>query len=100
VPIAPQKIKLPNGEWMTTIKKVANLSWLIQGHTFHTNMIVLDRLPYDAILGYDWLQTNSPMNCDWQAKTLQFTHSGKLVTLHGLQDPPSTPGPISAKTGV
>jgi hypothetical protein len=27
--IAPQKIKLPNGEWMTTVKKVANLSWLI-----------------------------------------------------------------------
>jgi hypothetical protein len=100
VPIAPQKIKLPNGEWMTTVKKVANLSWLIQGHTFHTDMIVLDRLPYDAILGYDWLQTNSPMNCDWQAKTLQFTHSGKLVTLHGLQDPPSTPGPILEKKQV
>lgn len=64
VPISPQKIKLPNGEWMTTAKRVSNLSWLIQGHTFHTDMIVLDLLPYDAILGYDLLQTNSPMSCD------------------------------------
>jgi hypothetical protein len=82
---------------MTTAKRVSNLSWLIQGHTFHTDTIVLDLLPYDAILGYDLLQTNSPMSYDWQAKKLQFTHSGKSVTLYGLQDPPSTPATILAK---
>lgn len=70
VPMHAQKIKLANGEWMTTTKKVANLQWLMQGHTFYTDMIVLDLLPYDAILGYDWLESNSPMQCDWQASAV------------------------------
>jgi hypothetical protein len=48
-------------------------------------MIVLDMLPYDAILGYDWLMTFSPMQCDWQAKTMQFQHHGRSVVLKGLQ---------------
>jgi hypothetical protein len=69
-----QRVKLANGQWMTTARKVQNLSWYIQGHTFTSDMIVLDLLPYDAILGYDWLQEHSPMQCDWMAKTLTFTH--------------------------
>jgi hypothetical protein len=35
---------------MTTAAKVPDLTWYIQGHTFTFNMIVLDLLPYDAIL--------------------------------------------------
>jgi len=64
VPITPQKIKLANGEWMTTRSKVSNLQWLSEGYTFNTDMIVLDLLPYDAILGYDWLKVNSPLQCN------------------------------------
>ena len=55
VPISQQKVKLANGEWLTTARKVPNLQWFIQGHTFSHDMIVLDMLFYDAILGYDWL---------------------------------------------
>ena len=47
----PLKVKLANGSWMTTTKKVKQLKWYIQGHTFQIDMIVLDSLPYDAILG-------------------------------------------------
>lgn len=55
VPIAPQKVKLDNGQWMTTHQQVSNLQWFIKGHTFNSDMIALDKLPYDAILGFDWL---------------------------------------------
>ena len=84
VPMPQQKVKLANGEWLHTTRKVPNLQWFIQGHTFQHDMIVLDMLPYDAILGYDWLKANSPMQCDWLAKTLQFTHKGKHVAIKGI----------------
>jgi hypothetical protein len=60
-------------------------------------MIVLNKLPYDAILGYDWLKANSPMACDWAAKTIQFTHQGRTVTLQGVQTPTDQVQSISAK---
>ena len=55
IPMDKQKVKLANGAWMATATMVPNLTWYIQGHTFTSDMIVLDLLPYDAILGYDWL---------------------------------------------
>jgi hypothetical protein len=54
-PVPEQRVKLENGQWMKTNRQVTNLQWYIQGHTFTTTMTVLDLLPYDAILGYDWL---------------------------------------------
>jgi hypothetical protein len=45
VPIPPRKIKLANGEWMTTTK-VVNLEWYIQGHTLTSDMVVIDMAPY------------------------------------------------------
>ena len=70
VTMQEQKVKLANGSGMTATKMVKDLKWYIQGHTFQIDMIVLDLLPYDAILGFDRLKTFSPMQCDWQAKTL------------------------------
>jgi hypothetical protein len=55
VPTTPRRVKLPNGQWLTTSEKVLNLQWYIQGHTLSSDMIVLDMAPYDAILGFDWL---------------------------------------------
>jgi hypothetical protein len=35
-------------------------------------MRVLDIGVYDAILGYDWLKSHSPMICHWKLKTIEF----------------------------
>lgn len=61
VPMPQKKVKLANGEWMVTDQMVAPLHWYCQGYTLSSNMIVLDMHPYDAILGFDWLQKHSPM---------------------------------------
>jgi len=60
-------------------------------------MIVLDMLPYDAILGYDWLKQYSPMTYDWQAKTLQFQHQGTSILLKGIPSPSPEITPMTAK---
>lgn len=82
---------------MTAARQVKNLTWYCQGHTFTTDIIVLDLLPYDVILGYGWLKQYSPMHCDWVAKTISFPHKGKHITLQGLHPPPMQLSSISAK---
>jgi hypothetical protein len=84
VPIPPKRVKLANGQWLVTDKMVKNLECYCQGQHFATDMVVLDMHPYDAILGYDWLKTHSPMECDWNQKTLQFSEQGRTVKLQGL----------------
>jgi hypothetical protein len=60
-------------------------------------MIMLGMSPYDAILGFDWLQQHSPMTCDWAKKTMVFEENGRQVTLKGLQQQPLELHSISAQ---
>lgn len=96
VPIPPKRVKLANGEWLSTSSMVKNLQWFIQGETLASDMIVLDMDPYDAMLGYDWLQTHSPMNIDWHSKTMEFSVHGKPVKIQGVVDSPMQVSPITA----
>jgi hypothetical protein len=96
VPTTPRKVKLANGEWITTNLMVPKLQWYCQGQTLSTDMVALDIHPYDAILGFDWLQKHSPMQCDWEKRTLQFTDNGKTIKLQGLTIQPLELSSISA----
>jgi hypothetical protein len=80
-PILAKIVRLANGECLTATTSVSKLQWYIQGHTLTSDMIVLDMGPYDAILGYDWLRENSPMQFDWSKKTIQFSVDEKQVKL-------------------
>jgi hypothetical protein len=64
VAMPAKMVKLANGEWLATDKMVPHLQWYCQGNTISSNMIILDKHPYDAILGFDWLQQHNPMTCD------------------------------------
>ena len=57
-------IKIANGDTMQCSLMIPALSWLCQGHTFSTDMRVLELEAYDAILGMDWLKKHSPMVTD------------------------------------
>ena len=95
-PIPTRRVKLPNGEWLTTTAQVSNLHWYIQGHTLCSDMIVLYVGPYDAIFGYDWLKQNSPMQLDWNNKTIQFSLQNKTIKLQGLTSPKLQATPITS----
>ncbi|XP_072147882.1 uncharacterized protein [Setaria viridis] len=83
-PMHPQQVKVANGDTLITSTQVHQLEWWIQGHTFHTDMKVLDIGAFDAILGYDWLNPHSPMICHWENKTIAFKDQGKEVLLQGV----------------
>jgi len=69
VPTGTRKVKLANGEGLQTDRMVPQLQCYCQGQSFTTDMVVLEMQPYDAILGCDWLQAHSPMECDWKNRT-------------------------------
>lgn len=94
--MSPRTVQLANGDSMITTRKVSKLQWYCQGYTLSLDMVVLDMHPYDAILGFDWLQAHSPMNCDQEKKTLEFLEQGSTVKLQGLQDIPFQLHSISA----
>jgi hypothetical protein len=63
---------------------VLGLKWWLQGHTFSTDARILEFRAYDLILGMDWLEHHSPMQCDWLNKKISFVHEGKMITLQGV----------------
>ncbi|WVZ51461.1 hypothetical protein U9M48_002607 [Paspalum notatum var. saurae] len=85
--VAPTKVQLANGTEMISDQIANDIDWWCQGHTFHTPMRVLPLGSYDAILGYDWLAAHSPMNCDWNNRTMTFMHHNDSVTLEGVPPP-------------
>jgi hypothetical protein len=81
----PVKVKLVNNSELVCDQWVPQLSWWIQGETFHTPMRVLPLGAYDAILGIDWFKKHGPVTGDWNLKTLTITNMGKHVHLQGVQ---------------
>jgi hypothetical protein len=74
---------MANGASMNCHKMVKNVEWWANGHFYHTDMRVLPISAFDAILGYDWLQDHSPMECDWKANILSFVDENVPVVLKG-----------------
>jgi len=85
LPMPAQQVRLANGDTLTTNTWVPKLEWWSNGYKVQTNMKVMQMPAYDAILGYDWLKANSPMQCNWAEKTLQFQHKDQQVTLQGIR---------------
>lgn len=72
-PTRPRQVKLANGEIFVTDHYVPQLEWWTQGHCFSTDMKVLELGAYDAILGYDWLKAQSPINHHWGNRTMELS---------------------------
>jgi hypothetical protein len=64
VPTNPMKVKVVNGHTIQTGTMVNNLQWWIQDSTFSISARILELAAYDLILGMDWLEEHSPMQCD------------------------------------
>ncbi|WVZ62139.1 hypothetical protein U9M48_011919 [Paspalum notatum var. saurae] len=97
IPAPPNQVKVASGHILTTDQMIPDLGWWCQGYTFHTSMRVLDIGAYDAILGFDWLQKHSPMQCDWATRTLNFSQQGQSIHLQGVPCPPLKLSAISGE---
>lgn len=64
----PVTVHVANGDTLQSTQQVSKLNWWCQGHTFSTDMRLLELGAYDAVLGVDWLAQFSPMNCHWDSR--------------------------------
>lgn len=84
------KVKVANGEQLQCNTELSGLKWWISGHTFTSDMKVIDLGGYDAILGMDWLSQWGAMTCHWEEKWLQFVKQGQQVKLQGIVEKQQT----------
>jgi hypothetical protein len=68
---------------MVCHKMVKKLEWWANGHFYHTYMRVLPISAFEAILGYDWLQDHSPMECDRKTNVISFVDENVPLILKG-----------------
>lgn len=76
-------VRVADGGELTCSFAVPQCTWYSQGHEFTTNMKVLPLGTYDAILGMDWLEENSPMFVDWRAKRIEIHAANATICLQG-----------------
>ncbi|KAK1646376.1 hypothetical protein QYE76_064181 [Lolium multiflorum] len=83
-PAASVPVKIANGHIMTSDSQVVGLQWWTQGHTFQTDMRILELGAYDAVLGMDWLKSCGKMSVDWTLKSMEFVHDDKEIRIQGM----------------
>lgn len=75
-----------DGSPMISNGRIPDIKWIIQGHSFHHDAIVLPLKGFDMILGSDWLEDHNPMWIHWRKKKLRIPHEGIQITLNGVKD--------------
>jgi hypothetical protein len=75
------RVKVADDRELRCTKVILNCPWETQGHTFTTDLKVLQLGVFDLILGQDWLYYNIPMHIDWPTKHLRITDQGQEVFL-------------------
>jgi hypothetical protein len=97
VPLAqPVPIRVASGQLIYCTQELSQCKVSVQGHTFMINLKVLPLQCYDAILGVDWLASNSPMEFHWVDNWLAFTVNNSRVVLYGHKSDFSSCDTISA----
>jgi hypothetical protein len=86
VQCAATAFRAADGNQMICNKRIPNLKWFIQGHTFISDAKVLPLKCYDLILGGDWLEEHSPIWVDYKSKKMSLTIQGQPVPLQGVVD--------------
>ncbi|KAK3157949.1 hypothetical protein QOZ80_2AG0130640 [Eleusine coracana subsp. coracana] len=77
-------VQVANGEILSVSSEIINAAWSIQGCQFQSDLKVLPLSSYDMILGYEWLETFSPMKIHWGHKWMVIPYHGQSVVIQGV----------------
>ncbi|XP_076921524.1 uncharacterized protein LOC143582964 [Bidens hawaiensis] len=82
--IGAMKVKVANGDSVSSMKECPAFNWLMQGLWFTTNVLLLPLDNYDMVLGVQWLLTLGNITWNFQNLTMQFNVDEKPFELKGL----------------
>jgi hypothetical protein len=75
------KVAAANGTTMISNTTCINTTYSIQGHTFQSDLRLVDFKGYDLVFGADWLYTHSPVGLDLKRREFSITKEAThLVT--------------------
>lgn len=77
-------LRLANGSLMQCSAVIPSCEWSMGHCHFQLDLKVLPLLPYDLILGMDWLEFFSPMKFHCKQKWLSIPYRGTQALLQGL----------------
>lgn len=77
------KVRVADGGELLCTSELPVCAWCTQGSEFVTDMKILALGTYDAILGMDWLEANSPMTVNWRSKLIKIISTDGVIRLQG-----------------
>jgi hypothetical protein len=80
---APVVVRVADGNTVQCSSQIPHAEWVVQGHSFHSSLRILELGHYDMIVGMDWLEAFSPMKVDWKCKWMSIPYGRHHIMLHG-----------------
>ncbi|XP_068644719.1 uncharacterized protein [Aristolochia californica] len=80
-------VSVANGEKLTSVGLCTTVQFVIEGHHFAADFLVLPLDVFDLVLGIKWLQQLGPILWDFTSLTMSFTSAQNPITLHGTHAP-------------
>jgi hypothetical protein len=77
-------VKVANGNKIDCSIQLQHVVWELQGCQFCSDFKVIPLEHFDVILGYNWLETFSPMRVHWKEKWLAIPYDNSTVVLQGI----------------
>ncbi|GJW80097.1 putative nucleotidyltransferase, ribonuclease H [Tanacetum coccineum] len=83
--IWPLDVSVANGNMMSSTYECKGFTWVFQGITYSTDVMILPLGGCDMVLGIQWLATLGDIQWNFKTLVTKFTYHGKRVTLRGTQ---------------
>jgi len=77
----PLQISVANGSKLTSSAICPGFQWLINGHEFQTDVMIVPLGSCEMILGVQWLSTLGPILWNFDKLEMQFSYEGRTVVL-------------------
>jgi hypothetical protein len=77
------QVQVANGVILQCTSHIPQATWSIQGHSFTSDLKLLELSSFDMILGLDWLSSFSPMQVHWAQRWISIPYEGATAVLIG-----------------